>query len=240
MMLNDEIFKNSNDSILNECLNVIGATTQTMAFLVTNSCYYLTKNPDIRNKLIDEIKEKILSRARPGSSFKDPKTWQELLIGDGLLDDCPYLQQVVYEVLRIESSATISSDFYLTETCTIYDKVFRSDSHIYVAIHRIHHNPDEWQEPGRFIPERFSSESKYYLTPEGKRRSPMSFGPFLGGKRICLGKTFAENLAKALLPIIVCQVEFQIPKDSDIAGDEKPSLSHFSGQPAYRVTLKVL
>jgi cytochrome P450 len=75
MMLNDEIFKNSNDSILNECLNVIGATTQTMAFLVTNSCYYLTKNPDIRNKLIAEIKEKILSRARPGSSFKDPKTW---------------------------------------------------------------------------------------------------------------------------------------------------------------------
>lgn len=31
----------------------------------------------------------------------------------------------------------------------------------------------------------------------------MSFGPFLGGKRVCLGKTFAENVLKSLLPIIL-------------------------------------
>jgi hypothetical protein len=68
----------------------------------------------------------------------------------------------------------------------------------------------------------------------------MSFTPFIGGRRICLGKTFALHLTKALLLIIISQIEFEIPQDSDIVGDQKPALSHFSGQPAYRVTLKEL
>jgi cytochrome P450 len=53
-----------------------------------------------------------------------------------------------------------------------------------------------------FIPERFDPSSKYYLTPSGKKRHMNSFGPFLGGKRICVGKTFAEIVSKIVTPII--------------------------------------
>ena len=31
----------------------------------------------------------------------------------------------------------------------------------------------------------------------------MSFVPFLGGKRVCVGKTFAENSFKVVLPLIL-------------------------------------
>lgn len=31
----------------------------------------------------------------------------------------------------------------------------------------------------------------------------MSFIPFLAGKRVCIGKTFAENSLKAVFPIIM-------------------------------------
>jgi len=31
----------------------------------------------------------------------------------------------------------------------------------------------------------------------------------LGGKRICIGKTFAENIAKCVLPIILSRVDFE-------------------------------
>ncbi len=63
----------------------------------------------------------------------------------------------------------------------------------------------------------------------------MSFVPFLGGKRICVGKTFAELVAKSILPIILCQLSIDIPADSDLAVDQKPSLSHFSNMPNYYV-----
>lgn len=72
-----------------------------------------------------------------------------------------------------------------------------------INIYSLHHNPDEWISPEKFIPERFDKESPLSLTPKGNRRHPMSFGPFLGGKRICLGKTFAENMGKCMLAIIV-------------------------------------
>jgi len=67
----------------------------------------------------------------------------------------------------------------------------------------LHWNTKEWIEPSKYIPERFDPESPYYLTPSGKKRHPMSFGPFLGGKRICLGKTFVETMSKIIGPSIL-------------------------------------
>lgn len=67
-------------------------------------------------------------------------------------------------------------------------------------------NPEQWGEPEKYIPERFDPASPYFLTPSGKRRHPMSYGPFLGGKRVCLGKTFAENIGKSILAIIFGQI----------------------------------
>ena len=64
------------------------------------------------------------------------------------------------------------------------------------------HNPDEWIEPESFIPERFDPLSKYFLTPKGTKRHPMSYGPFFGGRRICIGKTFTEILGRGILGVI--------------------------------------
>ena len=70
-------------------------------------------------------------------------------------------------------------------------------------------NPDEWKDPDSYIPERFDPESPYFLTPGGKKRNPMSFMPFLGGKRICLGKTFAEIVAKIVGPNLIMNFDFE-------------------------------
>ena len=43
----------------------------------------------------------------------------------------------------------------------------------------------------------------------------MSFGPFLGGKRICIGKTFAESILKCIMPLIFNQVDFEF-EDKDL------------------------
>jgi cytochrome P450 len=47
------------------------------------------------------------------------------------------------------------------------------------------------------------------LTPSGTKRHQFSFNAFTSGKRICIGKTFAEVITKAIIPIIVSQVEFR-------------------------------
>jgi cytochrome P450 len=72
----------------------------------------------------------------------------------------------------------------------------------------LHRNPDQWWEPEKFIPERFDPTSKYYLTPKGDKRHHFSFAPFLGGKRICLGKTFVEVVSKVIGPTIIGHFDF--------------------------------
>ena len=36
----------------------------------------------------------------------------------------------------------------------------------------------------------------------------MSFGPFLGGKRVCLGKSLAEVMTRVITPAIIYQFDF--------------------------------
>ena len=81
-----------------------------------------------------------------------------------------------------------------------------------ISMFHLHNNPEEWIEPSRFIPERFDSDSPYYLTPKGTKRNPFSFSPFLGGSRICIGKTFIEAVSKLTTPILLANFTFELPE----------------------------
>ena len=95
-----------------------------------------------------------------------------------------------------------------------------------IDIYALQHNPEEWIEPEKFIPERFDPASPYYLTPKGTKRHPMSFGPFFGGKRACLGKTFAETMARVFGTILLYKFDFAFV-------DEK----HYTFKPANHVEM---
>merc|ERR1712070_1191327 len=73
----------------------------------------------------------------------------------------------------------------------------------------MHKSEKEWVEPYSFIPERFDPDSKYYKRPDGSNRNPLSYNPFLGGKRVCLGKTFAETTLKIVLPLYYHHFDFE-------------------------------
>lgn len=72
-----------------------------------------------------------------------------------------------------------------------------------IDMYHLHRNKTQWIEPDLYNPDRFDSKSPYYLTPEGKRRHTFAFAPFLGGKRICIGKTFAETSSKFILAMFL-------------------------------------
>lgn len=98
--------------------------------------------------------------------------------------------------MRIEPPVAFSSLCTVTEDVTIGKYTVKKNYPFSIDIISLHHNKQEWIEPERFIPDRFNPASPYFLAPSGKKRHPMSYGPFLGGKRICLGKTFAEVVGK--------------------------------------------
>ena len=134
------------------------------------------------------------------------------------IDSLHYLKMCFYESLRIEPPVPISSSICLTEDQTIGKFKIKKGQAMFASIHTIHHSEQQWKQPDTFIPERFDQLSKWYLTPSGGQRHIQSFIPFLGGKRVCLGKTFAEVVFKITLPLILNSLDFEF-------GDEQQRLA---------------
>ena len=103
----------------------------------------------------------------------------------------------------------------MSETVQCEKLRIRKGDMIAIMIASLSNDPREWIEPERFIPERFDPNSRYFLTPAGERRNPYSFSPFLGGSRICIGKTFIEMVSKLTLPTILSHYEFSFKEGVD-------------------------
>jgi len=73
----------------------------------------------------------------------------------------------------------------------------------------MHHNPNEWQQHDKFLPQRFDPSDKLYLTPQGKPRHEMSFMPFGLGDRKCIGYKFAEFVVPILTMNLINNFDFE-------------------------------
>ena len=119
------------------------------------------------------------------------------------------------ESLRMHAPVYYSSSVRVSEDVQCDKLKIRKGDPIIIMMNSLSNDPKEWIEPEKFIPERFDSKSPYFLTPDGKRRNPYSFSPFLGGNRICVGKTFIEVVSKLTLPTLLSHFKFQFEEGVD-------------------------
>lgn len=75
------------------------------------------------------------------------------------------------------------------------------DSIVIPALHHIHNNPDLWDNPQRYSPDRWDTE-------EVKNRHKAAYIPFATGPRICIGFNFALQEIKVFLPKLVYRYNF--------------------------------
>jgi len=125
------------------------------------------------------------------------------------LQDLKYFSQVFNETLRFEPPILFSSFMNVTEKIDIDGITVLPSDLMVVNMHQLHHDPDQWIKHYEYIPERFDSESPYFLTPSGKKRHPFAFSPFFGGRRICIGKTFAEIVSKVVVCGLLGRLHFE-------------------------------
>jgi cytochrome P450 len=159
----------------------------------------MTKHKEICQKVRDEIQTVC---GRKDFINLSSSEWRDLLTYEKL-DDFKYLNFCMNETLRMKPPIDITTPIEMMEPITLNGIRVRTDTPIFVNITGLHRNPKEWQTPLEYIPDRFDPMSKFYTTPSGGKRHPMSYGPFLGGMRVCLGKTFAEKIVKSMLAIIL-------------------------------------
>jgi cytochrome P450 family 6 len=74
-----------------------------------------------------------------------------------------------------------------------------------IPIYAIHHDPEFYPNPEVFDPDRF-------LPEEVQKRHPLSWIPFGGGPRVCIGRRFAVVEVKIALVKILTNFEFSLDR----------------------------
>lgn len=114
----------------------------------------------------------------------------------------PYLDAVINETLRYYPPITM----FVTrkgKVDLVHGKIrIPKGVPILVPVYLLHHDPDYWNEPQLFDPERWLGERK-------KEIKPLAFQPFGAGPRICIGMRFALLEAKMAIANILLKYQLK-------------------------------
>jgi cytochrome P450 len=222
ILLKDDNFQGDNEMIVDECLTFFFAGSQTSSVAAQNLILMLIKHPEIKDKILKELDTVIIQphlidlvkqgKLQPGETIKLNVLDLINFENQGYLD---FYTNCHNESLRMQPPVYFSSSIMMMKDCQCDYLNIRKGDVLSIDIFRLHNNPDEWQSPTEFIPERFDSKNPFYLTPLGKPRNPFSFAPFLGGQRICIGKTFIETISKLTVPTLISNFDMQFLKGVD-------------------------
>jgi cytochrome P450 len=159
---------------------------------------YMINHPNLKEKLIKEICPSVEAVA---SDIANGLTYETVSKFD-------FLHSCFYETLRKDPPVYLSLMQSFDADTKIGNIVFKKDDMFSINIKAMHHDPKQWKEPQKFVPERFDHSSDWCKTPSGGLRNSLAFNPFLGGRRGCLGKTFAETVIRFTIPILYYHFDF--------------------------------
>lgn len=162
----------SDTELIAQCFLFFIAGFDTTSTLLTFASYELATNPDVQQRLYEEIAEVNSSLGGKQISYD-------------LLQKLKYLDQVISETLRKWPPAV------LTDRLCVKDYTFEEDGKkitiekghsFWIPIYAIHHDAAYYPQPEKFDPERFSDENKSAIIHG-------TYIPFGTGPRNCIGKS---------------------------------------------------
>lgn len=134
----------------------------------------------------------------------------DLVLGDSTpeqhhLDQLQFLDWVIKETLRLYPPIHVGNRM-AKEDMQLGGHEIRGGTRVMCSIYLSHRHPDHWQDPDKFIPERFDRAARH-------NRPPFTYIPFGGGPRNCIGASFAQIEAKVVLARILQQFELSPAPD---------------------------
>ncbi|XP_042745462.1 thromboxane-A synthase isoform X2 [Lagopus leucura] len=160
------------------------------------------------NKKQKELNGFFIQTIKNAIVFRDQQDAAEMVTDYQNVQELPYLDMVIAETLRMFPPA-----FRFTreaaKDCVVLGQRIPAGAVIETAVGHLHHNPEFWPEPEKFIPERFTEEAK-------KERHPFAYLPFGAGPRGCVGRKMGLLETKMTLLRILQMFRFKTCPETEI------------------------
>lgn len=170
--------------ILGQALLFLLAGYDTVSSVLSFTLFLLAKHPE-HQRLVQEELDSKLSDSNPEDSVPNYEEVQHL----------PYLEQCISEAMRLFPPG-ILIDRVCSEEITLHGVKFPKGMTVILPIYAIHMDPEIWEEPHEFRPERFSPDAK-------EARHQFAFFPFGHGPRNCIGMRLGQLELKIVLASVL-------------------------------------
>ena len=169
--------------LLAELTTLLIASIESLSHTLSWAWYYLLHHPQVFEKIKNEIKENY-NLQHFNSEF-----------------ELPYTKAMIEETLRISTPAWILTRRALKEDY-IDGYTIPANTNLFIYIYALHHHPDFWETPEKFIPERFLDENR-------KKIIRHSYIPFGIGPRNCIAGYTAIKQAQVILAELLTRFNYK-------------------------------
>lgn len=146
----------------------------------------------------------------------------------------PYTIAVLMETLRKSSFFPLGVFHEATSNVTLNDVTIHTGTAVCFNLHGAHHDPDVWDDPEKFKPDRFIKiENGNSKLVRHQASIPFSFGG-----RSCTGELLAKEFLFLCLTSLFQRFEFSLSSKDDIAKILKSSHGLFNLPPEVPVVLR--
>jgi cytochrome P450 len=172
------------ERIRDQMLTMLIAGHDTSTALLAWSFTLLGQHPEIYQRLVTELDHALGSEPPPTNSG-----WQP-----------PLLDQVIKEALRLYPPIHIGNRM-VVEDMEFDSNRIPAGERLFYSIYLSHRDPAIWENAEAFCPERFA---------RGRQTPPMSYVPFGGGPRACIGAAFGQAEARIVIGRLLQTFHFEL------------------------------
>ncbi|KAK9501858.1 hypothetical protein O3M35_012509 [Rhynocoris fuscipes] len=190
--LSTEKFELNNEQITGLALTFLTAGFEGVTWTMMYSLYELSKEPEIQEKVRQEIMEQV---KKAGSLSYDA------------IREMTYLEQCIKEAMRINSLGqnifrVCTKDYTFPNGLEI-----KVNQRLIISMLSVHYNETYFPEPEKFAPERFDPDNSI---------PPCTYMPFGNGPRMCIAMRFALLEVKYCIAKLLMNYRFRIsPKTKE-------------------------
>lgn len=176
----------SKENIRHQLITFLVAGHETTSGLLSFALYHLMKNPKVLARAYKHVDEILGDDNDPGLDQ---------------IQQLSYIEQILQETLRLAPTAPAYAVQSRKDTLIGGKYPVKKGQAVYILLPYLHRDPDVWERPGEFIPERFGSDSI-------RKASRHGWKPFGNGIRACIGRAFAMQEATLALAMLLQHFEF--------------------------------
>ncbi|CAK8565327.1 unnamed protein product [Lathyrus sativus] len=175
-------------------LNLFTAGTDTSSSIIEWALSEIIKNPNIMKRAHEEM-DRVIGKQRR--------------LQESDIQNLPYLQAICKETYRKHPSTPLNLPRVSSEACEVNGYYIPKNTRLSVNIWAIGRDPNVWENPLDFNPDRFLRGEKAKIDPRG---NDFELIPFGAGRRICAGTRMGIVLVQYILGTLVHSFDWKLPK----------------------------